>query len=99
MGQLAEHERVFLQCLPGLEPVLEADARHLGLVLPVAEGVEVEGPTGLHAEAALVLRVPGRVLLPLRGLRGRGWSEVEAALRSTRLDGVATPGAAVALDT
>jgi 23S rRNA (guanine2445-N2)-methyltransferase len=99
MGQLAERERVFLQCLPGLEPVLEAEARQLGLVLPVAGGVELEGLAGLHAEAALVLRVAERVLLRLLELPVRRWSEVEAALRSTRLDGVATPGAAVALET
>src|SRR5678816_2169990 len=99
MGQLADHERVFLQCLPGLEPVLEADARRLGPVLPVTGGVELEGPTGLHAEAALVLRVAERVLLRLFELPVRRWSEVEAALRSARLDGVAGPGAAVALET
>jgi len=99
MGQLAERERVFLQCLPGLEPVLETDARQLGSVLPVAGGVELEGPAGLHAEAALVLRVAERVLLRLLELPVRRWSEVEAALRSARLDGVAKPGAAIALET
>jgi 23S rRNA (guanine2445-N2)-methyltransferase len=99
MGQLAERERVFLQCLPGLEPVLEADARQLGPVLPVAGGLELEGPTGLHAEAALVLRVAERVLLRLLELPVQRWSEVEPALRSTHLEGVAAPGAAVALET
>jgi putative N6-adenine-specific DNA methylase len=99
MGQRAERERVFLQCLPGLEPVLEASARPLGLTLPVAGGVEMEGRTGLHAEAALVLRVAERVLLRLLELPIRRWSEVEAGLRSTCLDDVAPPGAAISLET
>ncbi|HZJ53855.1 MAG TPA: RNA methyltransferase [Myxococcaceae bacterium] len=99
MGQLAERERVFVQCLPGLEPVLEAEARHLGRVRPVSAGMELEGPAGLHAEAALVLRVAERVLLRLLEVPVRRWPEVEAALRSARLEGVAEPGLAITLET
>jgi putative N6-adenine-specific DNA methylase len=59
----------------------------------------MEGRTGLHAEAALVLRVAERVLLRLLELPIRRWSEVEAGLRSTCLDDVAPPGAAISLET
>ena len=99
MGQHAGHERVFVQCLPGLESVLRAEAGHLGAIHPVAGGIEVEGPAGVHAEAALVLRVAERVLLRLVEFPVRRWSEVEVGLRSVRLDGVAEPGAEVVVET
>jgi len=99
MGQRADHERVFVQCLPGLESVLLAEARRIGVVHPVAGGLELEGPAGIHAEAALVLRVAERVLLRLAEFSVRRWSEVEGGLRSVPLDGVAEPEAALVVET
>jgi len=99
MGQPAERERVFVQCLPGLEQVLEAEARPLGAIHRVAGGVEIEGPAGLHARAALVLRVAERVLLRLLDVPARRWSEVESALRETSLERVAARGAPVVIET
>jgi len=99
MGHQAERERVFVQCLPGLESVLEAEARQLGQVQLVAGGVELLGSAGLHAEAALVLRVAERVLLRLLEVPVRRWAEVETALRAAQLDSVAEPGAPIALET
>src|SRR5215831_10952216 len=99
MGQRADHERVFVQCLPGLESVLQAEARHIGAIHPVAGGLELEGPAGIHAEAALVLRVAERVLLRLAEFPARRWSEVEGGLQSVPLDGVAEPDAALVVET
>lgn len=99
MGQRAGHERAFVQCLPGLESVLHSEARHIGAVHPVAGGVELEGPAGVHAEAALVLRVADRVLLRLAEFPVRRWSEVEVGLRSVHLDGVAERDVAVLIET
>jgi putative N6-adenine-specific DNA methylase len=99
MGQDAGHERVFVQCLPGLESVLRVEAGQLGAIHSVAGGIELEGPAGVHAEAALVLRVAERVLLRLVEFPVRRWSEVEIGLRSIRLDGVAEPGAEVVVET
>jgi putative N6-adenine-specific DNA methylase len=98
MGQRADHERVFVQCLPGLEPVLQAEARRIGHVHLVAGGIELDGPAGVHAEAALVLRVAERVLLRLLEFPVGRWLEVEAGLKSARLDEVVGPGAALALE-
>jgi putative N6-adenine-specific DNA methylase len=99
MGQPAARERVFVQCLPGLEHVLEVEARPLGSVHRVTGGVEIEGAAGLHARAVLVLRVAERVLLRLLEVPARRWSEVESALRETSLDRVAARGAPVVLET
>jgi putative N6-adenine-specific DNA methylase len=99
MGQRADHERVFVQCLPGLEPVLQAEARRIGDVLPVAGGVELDGPAGIHADAALVLRVAERVLLRLQTFAVRRWPDVEDGLKSTRLDGVIGAGDGLVLET
>jgi putative N6-adenine-specific DNA methylase len=98
MGQRGEQERIFVQCLPGLESVLQAEGRRIGEVHPVAGGVEIEGLAGVHAEAALVLRVAERVLLRLVEFPVRRWPEVEAGLRSVHLADVAEPGAAVVLE-
>src|SRR5215472_9032239 len=99
MGQPRDVERVFVQCLPGLEQVLEAEARSLGRVERMSGGVEVEGLPGLHAQAVLVLRVAERVLLRLVDIPAQRWDQVESAIRRTPLEGVAGPGAAVALET
>jgi putative N6-adenine-specific DNA methylase len=99
MGQPGARERVFVQCLPGLEGVLEHEARPLGTVHRVAGGVEIEGPAGLYARAVLVLRVAERVLLRLLEVPARRWSDAESALREMPLDRVAAPGAPVALET
>ncbi len=99
MGQRADRERVFVQCLPGLEPVLQAEARRIGDVHPVAGGIELEGPAGIHAEAALVLRVAERVLLRLVTFPARRWPDVEDGLGSARLDGVVGAGDGLVLET
>jgi putative N6-adenine-specific DNA methylase len=99
MDQRAGNERVFVQCLPGLESVLQAEARHLGTVRPVSGGIELEGLAGVHAEAALVLRVAERVLLRLVEFPVRRWSEVEAGLATVNLEGVVGPGASVVFET
>src|SRR5215470_5541491 len=99
MGQRAGHERAFVQCLPGLESVLHAEARDIGAVRPVAGGIELEGLAGVHAEAALVLRVAERVLLRLREFSVRRWSDVEAGLESVKLEDVAGADAPVIVET
>lgn len=99
MSQRADQEQVFVQCLPGLEGVLQVEARRIGAVHPVVGGIELVGPAGIHAEAALVLRVAERVLLRLLSFPARRWSEVESALRGARLEDVAGPGAALLLET
>jgi len=98
MGQPRDVERVFVQCLPGLEQVLETEARSLGRVRRLSGGVEVEGPPGLHAQAALVLRVAERVLLRLVDVPAQRWDEVESAIRGTPLDEVADSRAPVVLE-
>jgi 23S rRNA (guanine2445-N2)-methyltransferase len=98
MGQTGDVERLFLQSPRGLEGVLALEAGRLGRARRVAGGVELEGGAGLHAEAALVLRVAERVLLRLVEGPARGWSEVERVLGAARLDGVAARGAAVTLE-
>ena len=99
MGQQAGRERVFVQCLPGLEHVLEVEARPLGAIRRVPGGVEIEGPVGLHASAVLVLRVAERVLLRLLEVPARHWSDVESALRETTLERVVPRGAPLVLET
>ena len=99
MDQRAGNERVFVQCLPGLESVLQAEARHIGAVRPVTGGIELEGPAGVHAEAALVLRVAERVLLRLVEFPVRRWSEVEVGLRSVNLGDVAGADGPVVVET
>ncbi len=99
MGQPGAVERLFVQCFPGLEDVLADEARALGRVRQVPGGAEVEGAPGLHAQAALVLRVAERILLRLLDRPVHRWEEVEAALRSTALDAVVAPGAPVTLET
>jgi putative N6-adenine-specific DNA methylase len=99
MGQPRDVERVFVQCLPGLEQVLEAEARSLGRVRSVSGGVELEGSPGLHAQAVLVLRVAERVLLRLVDVPAQRWEQVASAIRETSLDAVAGPGVPVVLET
>ena len=99
MDQRAGNERVFVQCLPGLESVLQAEARHIGAVRPVTGGIELEGPAGVHAEAVLVLRVAERVLLRLVEFPVRRWSEVEVGLSSVNLGDVAGADAPVVVET
>jgi len=99
MGQQPDVERVFVQCLPGLEQVLEAEARPLGRVRRLSGGVEVEGLPGLHAQAVLVLRLAERVLLRLIDVPAQRWNQVESAIRGVSLDEVAAPGAPVVLET
>ncbi|HET9158472.1 MAG TPA: RNA methyltransferase [Myxococcaceae bacterium] len=99
MDQRAGNERVFVQCLPGLESVLQAEARHVGAIHPVTGGIELEGLAGVHAEAALVLRLAERVLLRLVEFSVRRWSEVEAGLASVNLEGVAGADAPVVVET
>ena len=99
MDQRAGNERVFVQCLPGLESVLQAEARHIGAVRPVTGGIELEGPAGVHAEAVLVLRVAERVLLRLVEFPVRRWSEVEVGLRSVNLGDVAGADGPVVVET
>ena len=99
MDQRAGNERVFVQCLPGLESVLHAEARHIGAVRPVTGGIELEGPAGVHAEAVLVLRVAERVLLRLVEFPVRRWSEVEVGLSSVNLGDVAGADAPVVVET
>jgi putative N6-adenine-specific DNA methylase len=99
MGQPPAPERVFVQCLPGLEPVLEAESRPMGQVRRVVGGVEIEGAAGLYARAVLVLRVAERVLLRLMEVPVRDWAQAESALRATTIDRVSAPGAPIALET
>jgi len=98
MGQPRDAERVFVQCLPGLEQVLETEARSFGRVRRLSGGVELEGLPGLHAQAVLVLRVAERVLLRLVDVPAQRWDQAESAIRGTPLDEVAAPGASVALE-
>jgi len=99
MDQPVDPERVFVQCLPGLESVLQAEARRIGAVRPVTGGIELEGPAGVHAEAALVLRVAERVLLRLVEFPVRRWAEVEVGLGAVDLGGVAEAEAPVVVET
>ncbi len=99
MGQPGDVERVFVQCLPGLEEVLASEAASLGRVRPVVGGLELEGAPGVHADAVLVLRVAERVLLRLLEFRARRWEAVEAALRAAVLDDVVEAGGPVVLET
>jgi putative N6-adenine-specific DNA methylase len=99
MSQRADQEHIFVQCLPGLEGVLQLEARRLGAVHPSAGGIEVVGPAGIHAEAALVLRVAERVLLRLLSFPARRWEEVEKGLQAARLEDVVGVGDAVVLET
>jgi putative N6-adenine-specific DNA methylase len=109
MGQAGAVERLFLQASPGLEGVLEREARALGRARRVAGGVVLDGPPGVHAEANLVLRVAERVLLRLVEARVERWTQaVEALGTGARavgdapdglpLDVVAPPGAPVVLE-
>lgn len=98
MSQAGDVERLLVQCAPGLEGVLGVEARALGRVRPGPGGAELEGPPGVHAQAALVLRVAERILLRLLEVPARRWAEVEVALRGVSLDGVAGPGAPVVLE-
>jgi putative N6-adenine-specific DNA methylase len=99
MDQPVGQERVFVQCLPGLESVLQAEARRIGAIRAVAGGIELEGPAGVHAEAALVLRVAERLLLRLAEIPVRRWSDVKAGLTSVDLRGVAEADAPVVVET
>ena len=99
MSQRANQEHVFVQCLPGLEGVLQVEARRIGVVHPVVGGIELVGPAGIHAEAALVLRVAERVVLRLLSFPVRHWTEVEKGLRAARLEDVVGVGAGLVLET
>jgi len=98
MGHPPAIERVYLQAAPGLEAVLAAEAMPLGRVRRVAGGVELDGAPGVHAEAALVLRVAERVLLRLAEASARRWNDVEAVLTAVRLDGIVPRAAPVTLE-
>ena len=98
MGQPGAAELLFLQSLPGLEEVLAEEAGRLGRVRRVSGGIELEGGPGLHADAALSLRIAERVLLRLAKGPVRRWREVEALLASAELDGVARAGQPLALE-
>jgi len=91
MSQAGTVERLFLQASPGLEGVLEREARALGRAREVSGGVVLDGPAGVHAEANLVLRVAERVLLRLVEARAERWTQAVEALGA--LAGVAHPGA------
>ncbi|HUM11340.1 MAG TPA: RNA methyltransferase [Myxococcaceae bacterium] len=99
IGQPGDVERVFVQCLPGLEQVLTLEATALGRPRHVDGGVELEGGPGLHADAVLGLRTAEAVLLRLLEVGARRWEEVEAALRTVVLDAVVEAGNPVALET
>jgi len=92
-------ERIFVQCSPGLEGALEAECGVLGRARRTPGGVEVEGAPGLHAQAALTLRLAERILLRLLERPARSWAEVEAALRHVSLTGVAGPAAPLRIET
>ncbi|MGZ6130568.1 MAG: THUMP domain-containing class I SAM-dependent RNA methyltransferase [Myxococcaceae bacterium] len=98
MSQADDVERIFVQCTPGLEDAIEAEARVLGRAHQVPGGAVVEGAVGLHAQAALVLRLAERILLRLSESSIRSWAEVEAGLRRVSLAGVAEPGAPVVVE-
>jgi putative N6-adenine-specific DNA methylase len=98
MDQPVGPERVFVQCLPGLESVLQAEARRIGTIRAVGGGIELEGPAGVHVEAALLLRIAERLLLRLVELPVRRWSDVEAGLGAVDLRGVAEADAPVVVE-
>jgi putative N6-adenine-specific DNA methylase len=85
--------------LPGLESVLQAEARRIGAIRVIVGGIELEGRAGVHAEAALVLRVAERLLLRLVEFPIRRWSDVEAGLGSVDLRSVAEADAPVVVET
>jgi putative N6-adenine-specific DNA methylase len=98
MSQQGDLERMFVQCAPGLEGPLEAEAGVLGRVHQVPGGVVVEGAVGLHAQGALSLRLAERILLRVSESSAGSWAQVEAWLRSVTLAGVAEPGAPVVVE-
>ncbi len=98
MSQPGDVERMFLQCTPGLEGALEAEARVLGRAHQISGGVVVDGAAGQYAQAALVLRLAERILLRIFESSVVSWAQVEAGLRSVSLAGVAEPGAPVVVE-
>jgi len=109
MSHAGTVERLFLQASPGLEGVVEQEARPLGRAKRASGGVELEGTPGVHAEANLVLRIAERVLLRLVEARAERWSEALEALGAGAdsgrigaplpgLDTVVPPGAPVVLE-
>ena len=98
MSQAGDLEQIFVQCTPGLEDAIEAEARVLGRAHRVPGGAVVDGVAGLHAQAALVLRLAERILLRLSESSVRSWAQVEAGLRRVSLAGVAEPGTPVVVE-
>lgn len=77
----ASEETVFVSCAPGLEEVLEAEARALGFPAEkLAGGVLLRGRPGLHRTANLQLRTASRVLLRVATFEAADLRAFEAAL-------------------
>ncbi len=91
-------EHLFLSTTPGLEPVLLAEARRLGVARRVEGGVELTGPRGLHRKANLWLRTASRVQLRLGDLPAGDARALEAGLARVPLEAVRRPGAPVRLE-
>ena len=81
----ANAEQLFVTTTPGLEEVLAEEARALGRVSRMEEGVRLEGPRGLHRAANLHLRCASRVLLRVANLEVRDARALESALKGVCL--------------
>ena len=82
----ANAEQLFVTTTPGLESVLEEEARTLGRVSRIEEGVLLDGPAGLHRAANLHLRCASRVLLRVATLEVRDARSLEPALKSVAME-------------
>lgn len=79
-------EQLFVTTTPGLESVLAEEARALGQVTRIDEGVQLDGPVGLHRAANLHLRAASRVLLRVATLEVRDAGSLEPALKSVAME-------------
>jgi putative N6-adenine-specific DNA methylase len=80
MAALPDTEELFAVTTPGLERALEAEARAVAPeVRPVAGGVELRGPAGLHRAANLQLRSASKVLLRVAQVEERSLGTVSLA--------------------
>jgi len=95
---LSFEQHCFAATSPGLEGVLEEEARALGKVKRVVGGVELTGPPGVHEEACLRLRTANRVLLRLAELPRSPWTAVATALAQLDLAALAPEGAPLSLE-